>query len=292
MFLAIPSDTPQTTVPCNPKSPGTVLIDSSFLMRYNTAIHINRRREHAMPRQARKLSEFGYMHLIIRGIGKQIMFEEEADYERFLSVLERVCGETEVRLCAYCLMGNHVHLLVNDQKKSTPLFMKKLGISYAQYFNRKYRRNGHLLQDRYLSEPVEDDAYLLTVFRYILNNPKKAGICDARSYPWNSYAQYDLPSPFMDLSLIRSLLGEQAMYEAFIDAPNDDLCLECDRPEHDDSWALDVLRKSLGVDSGTALLSYDRKKRNDALRKLKTKGLTIRQIERLTGINRNIVQKA
>ena len=49
-----------------------------------------------MPRQARKLSEFGYMHLIIRGIGKQIMFEEEADYERFLSVLERVCGETEV----------------------------------------------------------------------------------------------------------------------------------------------------------------------------------------------------
>ena len=245
-----------------------------------------------MPRQARKLSEFGYMHLIIRGIGKQIMFEEEADYERFLSVLERVCGETEVRLCAYCLMENHVHLLVNDQKKSTPLFMKKLGISYAQYFNRKYRRNGHLLQDRYLSEPVENDAYLLTVFRYILNNPKKAGICDARSYPWNSYAQYDLPSPFMDLSLIRSLLGEQAMYEAFIDAPNDDLCLECDRPEHDDSWALDVLRKSLGVDSGTALLSYDRKKRNDALRKLKTKGLTIRQIERLTGINRNIVQKA
>ena len=76
-------------------------------MRYNTAIHINRRREHAMPRQARKLSEFGYMHLIIRGIGKQIMFEEEADYERFLSVLERVCGETEVRLCAYCLMENH-----------------------------------------------------------------------------------------------------------------------------------------------------------------------------------------
>ena len=104
-------------------------------------------------------------------------------------------------------MENHVHLLVNDQKKSTPLFMKKLGISYAQYFNRKYRRNGHLLQDRYLSEPVEDDAYLLTVFRYILNNPKKAGICDARSYPWNSNAQYDLPSPFMELSLIRSLRG-------------------------------------------------------------------------------------
>jgi len=244
-----------------------------------------------MPRQARKLSEFGYMHLIVRGIGKQIMFEEEADYNRFLSVLERVCGETEVRLCAYCLMENHVHLLVYDPKNNTPLFMKKLGISYAQYFNKKYQRSGHLFQDRYLSEAVEDDAYLLTVFRYILNNPKKAGICDARSYPWNSYAQYDLPSPFMDLSLIRSLLGEQAKYEAFIDTANDDLCLEFDKTEHDDHWALEVLRKTLGVDSGTMLQSYERAQRDDALRKLKAGGLTIRQIERLTGINRNIVQR-
>lgn len=245
-----------------------------------------------MPRQARKLSESGYMHLIVRGIGKQIMFEEEADYKRFLSVLERVCGETEVRLCAYCLMENHVHLLAKDLKNSIPLFMKKLGISYAQYFNRKYQRTGHLLQDRYLSEAVEDDEYLLTVFRYILNNPKKAGICDARNYPWNSYAQYELPSPFMDLSLIRSLLGEQAKYEAFIDAANDDMCLEFEKPEHDDRWAQEVLRKSLGVDSGTILQNYERAQRNEALQKLKTKGLTIRQIERLTGINRNIVQKA
>lgn len=244
-----------------------------------------------MPRQARKLSDSGYMHLIFRGIGKQIMFEEEADYERFLSVLERVCGEAEIKLCAYCLMENHVHLLVNDPKRNTPLFMKKLGISYAQYFNKKYKRSGHLLQDRYLSEAVEDDAYLLTVFRYILNNPKKAGICDARSYSWNSYAQYDLPAPFMDLSLIRSSLGEQERYEAFIDTPNDDLCLEYDRPDHDDKWALEVLRKTLGVDSGTMLQSYERAQRDDALGKLKAKGLTIRQIERLTGINRNIVQR-
>ena len=245
-----------------------------------------------MPRQARKLSESGYMHLIVRGIGKQIIFEEEMDYERFLSVLERVCGETEVRLCAYCLMENHVHLLVNDPKKNTPQFMKKLGVSYAQYFNRKYQRSGHLLQDRYLSETVEDDAYLLTVFRYILNNPKKAGICDAQSYPWSSYAQYDLSSPYMDLSLIRSLLGEQARYAAFIDTPNDDLCLEFARPERDDHWALEVLHKCLGVDSGTALQGYERAQRNEALRTLKAKGLIIRQIERLTGINRNIVQKA
>ena len=245
-----------------------------------------------MPRQARALSESGYMHLIVRGIGKQILFEEEADYRRFLTVLERFSGETEVKLCAYCLMENHVHLLVCDPKGNTPLLMKKLGVSYAQYFNRKYDRSGHLLQDRYLSEAVEDDAYLLMVFRYILNNPKKAGICNARDYPWSSYAQYELPAPWMELTLVRSLLGGQAEYEAYIEATNNAQGLEFDKPRHDDLWAQDVLRKCLGVESGTALQSYERKERNESLRALKTNGLTVRQIERLTGINRNIVQKA
>ena len=168
-----------------------------------------------MPRQARTLSESGYMHLIVRGIGKQIMFEEAADYRKFLALLERFCKETEVKPCAYCLMDNHVHLLVCDPNGNTPLLMKKLGVSYALYFNRKYDRSGHLLQDRYLSETVDSDAYLLMVFRYILNNPGKAGICDARNYPWNSYAQYDLPEPWMELSLVRSLLGGLSEYEAF-----------------------------------------------------------------------------
>lgn len=244
-----------------------------------------------MPRQARTLGESGYMHLIVRGIGKQIMFEEAADYRKFLALLERFCKETEVKPCAYCLMDNHVHLLVCDPNGNTPLLMKKLGVSYALYFNRKYDRSGHLLQDRYLSETVDSDAYLLMVFRYILNNPGKAGICDARNYPWNSYAQYDLPEPWMELSLVRSLLGGLSEYEAFIDTANDDQCLEYDKPRHDDAWALNIIRKCLDVESGTALQGYPREERNEALRTLKANGLTVRQIERLTGINRNIVQK-
>ena len=68
--------------------------------------------------------------------------------------------------------------------------------------------------------------------------------------------------------------------------------MEYDGPRHDDSWALDVIRKRLSVNSGTALQEYERREHNEALRKLKGEGLTVRQIERLTGINRNIVQKA
>ena len=220
------------------------------------------------------------------------MFEAAGDYQRFLSLLKRFCRETEVKICAYCLMGNLVHLLVRDPKGHTPLLMKKPGVSYSQYFNRKYYRSGHLLQDRYKSEAIENSTYMLVVFRYILNNPRKAGICEARNYPWSSYAHYGRPPTFMELLLVRSLLDGQAQYEAFINAVNEDLCMEYDRPRHDDSWAPDVIRKRLGVNSGTALQEYERKERNEALRKLKDEGLTVRQIERLTGINRNIVQKA
>ena len=245
-----------------------------------------------MPRQARKLSETGYMHLIVRGNGKQILFEEEQDYRYFLKKLECYCQETSVKMCAYCLMENHVHLLVLDREKQTPLLMKKIGVSYSLYYNKKYDRKGHLFQDRYLSEAVDNEAYLLVVFRYILNNPKKAGICSAMRYPWNSYAEYDRPASYFDLSLLKELLGDRDRYEAFINEGEDDRCMEYEGSVRDDEWAVEMIHKCLGIESGTLLQTYSRDERNEALRTLKSKGMTIRQIERLTGINRNVIQKA
>ena len=104
-----------------------------------------------MPRQARVKSESGYTHLIVRGIGRQVLFEAREDYQFYLAILERYSHETEIQVCAYCLMENHVHLLVCDANARIALMMKKLGVSYSQYFNRKYKRQGHLFQDRYLS---------------------------------------------------------------------------------------------------------------------------------------------
>ena len=127
-----------------------------------------------MPRQPRQFGNSGYMHLIVRGIGKQILFENQDDYSFFLAILRRFSTETSVSILAYCLMENHVHLLVHDEQHHSPLLMKKIGVSYSRYFNRKYKRSGHLLQDRYRSEPIETDGSLIRVFRYILNNPEGA----------------------------------------------------------------------------------------------------------------------
>ena len=157
-----------------------------------------------MPRQARVKSESGYAHLIVRGIGRQALFEAREDYRFYLAILERYSHETEIQVCAYCLMENHVHLLVCDANARIALMMKKLGVSYSQYFNRKYKRQGHLFQDRYLSEPIDDERYLLTVFRYILNNPQKVGI-SAADYEWSSYRLFAQPSPIVDTRVFREL---------------------------------------------------------------------------------------
>lgn len=242
-----------------------------------------------MPRQARVKSESGYTHLIVRGIGRQVLFEAREDYQFYLAILERYSHETEIQVCAYCLMENHVHLLVCDANARIASMMKKLGVSYSQYFNRKYKRQGHLFQDRYLSEPIDDERYLLTVFRYILNNPQKVGISTA-DYEWSSYRLFAQPSPIVDTRVFRELIGDEEQYVAYLAMPNDDHCLEYERRRKDDEWAREIIRKRLGGKSGTVLQSFERAERNKVLAQLLKDGLSIRQVERLTGISRGIVQ--
>ncbi len=245
-----------------------------------------------MPRRARIMSASHYMHIIVRGIGKQLLFEDDRDYRYYLKKLELYCMDTEVRVCAYCLMDNHVHLLVKGETESIILLMKKIGVSYSWYYNKKYDRVGHLFQDRYKSEPIESEAYFLKVFRYILKNPQKAGICRATQYPWNSYRYYDNPLPFMDLTVIRSLLGDFEQFRDFIEEEDNYQGLEYSEARHSDTWAKEVITSCLGITSGTVLQNYSKTERNAALVRLKECGLSVRQISRMTGIGRNIVQLA
>jgi hypothetical protein len=200
--------------------------------------------------------------------------------------------DTEVSISAYCLMDNHVHLLVKGDSEDIALLMKKIGVSYSWYYNKKYDRVGHLFQDRYKSESIENEKYLLTAFRYILKNPEKAGICSVARYPWNSFWHYDKQLQFMDLSAVKAALGDFGQYREFIEQEEDDQGLEYTETWHSDSGAKELMKRCLGISSGTVLQNYSREERDAALIKLKKCGLTVRQIERLTGIGRNIVQNA
>ena len=245
-----------------------------------------------MPRTARHASRTGYLHLIMRGIGRQSLFEEHIDYQKFLSTLRKYAEETRITVCAYCLMENHIHLLVKAEKNSASLFMKKVGVSYAIYFNKKYDRCGHLFQDRYLSEAIENEAYLFTAFRYILNNPAKAGICPAWAYEWSSYRFFGEAGSFPDSSPFLGRIQNTAELKSFVSESDTGTAFMEFHGRQTDDWAREQIRQLLGADNGAFLQQLPRKERNMSLKKLKKAGLSIRQIERLTGIGRNIVQKA
>ncbi len=143
-----------------------------------------------MPRKSRKISPFNYYHVIVRGNNKQDIFFDEMDRNKFINDLSKTKEKYNYSLYAYVLMPNHVHLCIKDNESSISKIIQSLLVSYAEYFNKKYERIGYLFQDRFRSEPIENEMYLKNVIRYIHFNPEKAGIQRYYLYKWNSYAQY------------------------------------------------------------------------------------------------------
>lgn len=246
-----------------------------------------------MPRGAREKSESGYYHVILRGIGRQSIFEDNEDNIRFIETIHRYKNELQVEIHAYCLMGNHVHILLRDTKEQLNLLMKKIAGSYAYYFNRKYDRVGHVFQDRFKSEAVEDDEYYLTVLRYIHQNPKKADISTIEAYEWSSYKEYGKNSQLIETAYALDLLGGTEKLIEFLNNINDDECLEINENRSiTDKKAKEILLKEYGLISFMEIQNKPIKERNLLLHNLKDRGLSIRQLARLTGLNRGIIQKA
>ena len=117
-----------------------------------------------MPRKPRQKSALNIYHVILRGINKQIIFEDKADYLQFVNILMFYKEECNFKLFAYCLMDNHIHLLVEESDVSLDEIMKRIEVKFVRWYNKKYERIGYLFQDRYKSEPVNDEKYFLTVF--------------------------------------------------------------------------------------------------------------------------------
>ena len=127
-----------------------------------------------MPRQARKRSNTQIYHAMLRGINQQQIFEDNEDYAKFIQVIRDCKSLSGFQLFAYCLMGNHIHLLLKETNEPIEQIFRRIGSRYVYWYNVKYQRVGHLFQDRFKSEPIETNEYFLTVLRYIHQNPIKA----------------------------------------------------------------------------------------------------------------------
>jgi REP element-mobilizing transposase RayT len=116
----------------------------------------------------------GFHHIINRGVAKNNIYKCDEDKNKFLEILCKSCHIYKVNIHDYCLMDNHYHLLIETTSQNLSLFMRQINGNYAIYFNKKYKRVGHLWQGRYKSWYIINEEYLYTLFRYIEHNPLKA----------------------------------------------------------------------------------------------------------------------
>jgi putative transposase len=154
-------------------------------------------------------------HVTARGNAKQDVFLGEVDYEDFLARLERVIGRYRFRCHAYCLLGNHYHLLLDTPMANLALGMQQLNSGYAQAFNRRHGRIGHVFQGRYWAILVESERHLLEVSRYIVLNPVRAGLCRRpEEWRWSSYRAtigMARPSPVLTIDWLLGCFGQDAV---------------------------------------------------------------------------------
>ena len=247
-----------------------------------------------MPRRSRQISGSGIYHVVMRGINRQTIFEDEEDNDRLIETLRKCRDTSGYRLLAYCLMGNHFHLLLKTEAEDLAQIIKRVAGSYVYWYNLKYRRTGHLFQDRFKSEAVENDRYFIAVLRYIHQNPVKAGLCDkAEEYKYSSCGDYNSGSSgLLDIEYTYSIVDRDTLM-ILSNEENDDKCLEAEDISNriNDQDAMATIQSITKCASATAFQSLDIARRDIYLKELRTHGLSIRQISRLTGISVGIIRK-
>ena len=263
-----------------------------------------------MPRRCRQVSDTKVYHVMLRGNERRKIFFNDEDRARFIAILKAKNKERLFSIYAFCLMDNHVHLLINEQEEQITKIMHKIGVSYAQYLNKKYQRTGHLFQDRFKSEAIQDERYLLAAIRYIHNNPIKANMVKKPGqFRWSSYHEYvnEGSNDFdvIDKTFVLSMFSEDAEQavklfvkyseesqngEAFMDIPDEDVLDKRMNEEEVRLYINECIAKYDQADLKALMLVKEI--RNELIREIKRNStLSIRQIAGILGIDRNIVQR-
>ena len=244
-------------------------------------------KESELPHNARNRSESGYYHVVPKGIADQLIFEDDLDRSMYLELLRKAKAETGVMLHAYCLMSNHVHLVVEDANGKLSEFMKYLTERYAMYFSKQIGRTGGVFRKPFWSEPIESGEHLLSAARYVHANPAAAGICPASAYEWSSAKDYlGRETEITDTGTVLDMLGGR---DGFI---------EFSKPSHttatpfpgsmlthhlSDDEALAIAKAVLG-DKGINLAACDKDSRRTGIALLAERGFPVAQIARITGV--------
>ena len=253
-----------------------------------------------MPRISRENSKTitQTYHLIIRGINKQDIFFDDYDKKKFLKEIERTKEKYQYEIYAYVLMNNHVHITIFDKNDNKSNVVHSICTSYAEYFNKKYERKGHLFQNRFKSLCVDTDRYLLNLVRYIHQNHEKDGICKMETYKWSSYKEYLGSKGITDTNFILEMLSsdrEEAIkkfiiYSKKIDREFSDGELEGKKLT--DEEAIENIKRITKLENLQAVQLLDRKLQEQYILKISNiNGISVEQIARILGINKRKIYR-
>lgn len=179
-----------------------------------------------MGRSPRQFVPSGIYHVYSRGSNKQPIFRFDSDRVDFLTCLERVVAQTQLRCLAYCLMHNHYHLVLETRDGRVSSAIQGLNGRYSLRFNKRYDREAHLFKNRFGAVEQRATGQLLWTLRYVVTNPVESGLCGRpHEWLWSSYrasAGLDRPPRFLDVGGLLSYFGDvpakaMARYRAFVD---------------------------------------------------------------------------
>lgn len=251
-----------------------------------------------MPRYARLKSETGIYHIMLRGINKQNIFEDQEDKLRFIDALGYYKEKSHYVIYGYCLMDNHVHLLIQELDDPISKIIKRISSSYVYWYNKKYKRCGHLFQERFKSEAIETEAYLLTVLKYIHKNPVKAGVVKSEEeYFWSSYHDYIGNKGITNIDFILKNFSNNKieavnLFKKYTEENNDEECLDLGKNSGISDEEVIKYLKKLGIAGISELQQVKKENRDLIIRQLKEiDNITIRQIARIIGISKSTIQR-
>ena len=241
----------------------------------------------------------GFYHVSARGTGKQIIFETDDDRWDFLELMRDCCRDAGVTVVAWCLMNDHVDLVLLDYEYEMSAAMQRLLLTYARRFNKRTGRTGHLFRDRFERRSLDTDWQVMEAIRSIHANPQEDGISLIERYPWSSFAEYlrvygnDMTRGFSEPSCVLELFGSAEGFIAHsLSTPDggEPAMHDIKETEWERRAFADKMARDLGVPLH-GLKAAPPAQRDVVIVELHDAGFTVRQIERYTGIGKSTVAR-
>ena len=236
----------------------------------------------------------GYYHIVNRGVDKMNIFRHSDDYEYFEELMCLHMKSYGITLHNYCLMSNHYHLLIETSTDNLSKFMRQFNMNYAIYFNKKYKRVGHLWQGRFKSWFVTDDGYLYTLMLYIEQNPLKANMVKTlEAYPYSSYhyfLQKEIPECLQNSWIVQNHGNDHEAIQVMLNSKLDTSILQELKKA---SYLVEApnVDKKLDIEKLTKMLTNhkDLKERNSKIVKAYEQGYSQHMIAKVLGISQPAV---